>query len=138
MVKIVQELEVRGRESYILFKFARYGMDYDIHASKKLKILEKFPVFYNGQHKQIDVVWTRGESTYIIEAKPELDFEAIGQVFVYEHFYKKSYPEESIKKGIVCEDITDQMFLHFCLQKDITVFELTKDGVIKEHEPSTI
>lgn len=98
-------------------------------------------IWDNGLQKRIDTIGKRGEFTYIIEIKPKLNFAAIGQVFIYEFLYqnhlKKKNLNEKIKKGICCEDINDRVLLSFCSQKDITVFELTKNG-IKEHPPNAV
>jgi len=62
-----------------------------------------------GRYK-IDIVWKTGIETFVIEVKEQLNFEAIGQAIVYKELYKKEYPNENIKSGIVCE-IADKELL---------------------------
>ncbi len=133
-MKIVEELIIKGKEheTKLLSELEKY-------AKSKTDTLEFEPnVAIRGNEKrckEIDAIWKRRDFTYIIEAKPELNFEAIGQVFVYEYLYQKS--KEKIKKGIVCKNPIDQDLLSFCLKKDITVFEVTKSGV-EEHPPNAV
>lgn len=105
-----------------------------IELSGGISILDKD----SKKRKRIDAIGKRGEVTYIIETKRKLNYQAIGQVFIYEYLYQKHHREETIKKGILCEDITDHVLLCFCSKNDITVFKPMKDDIIEEYKPNTV
>ena len=130
-MKIVKSIELKGKvhETLLLDELYKYGINHDPSMSMGLNVKMK--------RREIDAVWKTGDFTYIIEAKPELNFEAIGQVLVYEYLYKKRHPEEKTKKGIICKEAIEQEFLSFCLEKDITVFALTENGIY-EHKPNAV
>lgn len=135
-LRIIPVEEMKGRESILLSKLAVYGKDPNLDASMRLELRDRITIEDNRKLKRIDAIGKRGDFTYIIEAKRKLNYEAIGQVFIYECLYAKQHPgeKEKIKKGIVCQDTTDEVLLSFCKENDITVFELTTNG-IKEHKP---
>ncbi len=132
--QIVEELIIKGKvhEIELLSELEKYAKS----KTDTLEFRTNIAIWGNEKrYKEIDAIWKRRDFTYIIEAKPQLNFEAIGQVFVYEYLYQNI--KEKIKKGIVCKKSIDQDLLSFCLKKDITVFELTKNGV-DEHLPNAV
>lgn len=135
-MEIVESEKIKGHEAILLSKLAEYGKDPNHNPSMRLELRDKITIKDHYDRRQIDAVGKRGDFTYIIEAKPKLNFEAIGQVFVYEYLYRKIHPNEKIKKGIVCESGTEDLF-SFCTEKDITVFVVTVNGIY-EQKPNTI
>lgn len=66
---------------------------------------------------------------WIIEAKKELNYEAIGQVLTYSDLFSLDYPCLKIRKAIICEK-SDPPLENTCKKREIEVF------VIKEKELS--
>lgn len=93
-------------ETLLLNELYKYGSNLDPSIDMRLNV--------KLNRREIDVIWKRIDFTYIIEAKPKLNFEAIGQVLVYEYLYKEKHPEEKIKKGIV--EPIERDLLNFCLE----------------------
>lgn len=140
---------------YIVPKYARYFHNRLMYELKEfapkepmnMKLndepLSGLPTLDNKGRKKlyyIDAIGKGGEFTYIIEVEPKLNYIAIGQVCVYGYLYQKHLHEkdkEKIKKVIFCNDTTDQALLCTCSKYDITVFELTKNGVEK-HSPNAV
>ncbi len=138
-MKIVPEMVIKTskHEWPLLDKLEKYAKS-KTDQSARLDFSTKIIIRGDERRcKGIDAIWKRGDFTYIIEAKPELNYEAIGQVYAYEYLYQKMQPEEITKKAIVCREPIDQDLLSFCSEKDITVFALTKNG-IHEHIPNAI
>jgi len=71
--------------------------------------------------KYIDAVCEYQGKTWIIEAKEVLNYEAIGQVLVYEDLYKREYKRENIQKVIACQ-VADQELLPTCKRLGIVVY----------------
>ena len=71
--------------------------------------------------KSIDIVFHTEKGTWIIEAKPKINWEAFGQVIAYAHLYKKYKQITQINMGIICKDI-DQEISKICEEFNIQVF----------------
>ena len=71
--------------------------------------------------KSIDLVVCTDQKTWIIEVKPNLNWEAFGQVIAYEYLFKKESPKVQIQKGIVCKNL-DPEILAICEEFNIQVF----------------
>lgn len=71
--------------------------------------------------KAIDIICHTDQDTWVIEAKPKLNWEAFGQVIAYAHLLQKEYPASQTQKGIVCKK-TDPEILAICEEFDINVF----------------
>jgi hypothetical protein len=140
-VELVEEITMKYNDHHwpLLTELKKYA-ESNTDPSTALEF-RPVKIKYNEKRgKGIDAIWKRGNFNYIIEAKPELNFEAIGQVNVYEFLYEKIHPTEKIKKGIVCKepiDTIDRDLLSYCSEKDITIFTLTKNGIY-EHTPNAI
>ena len=80
--------------------------------------------------KSIDLLVESGETKWIIEVKPKLNWEAFGQVIAYEHLFKKENPSSYTQKGIVCNEI-DPEILTICREFDIKVF-MWQNGKFKK------
>jgi hypothetical protein len=51
-----------------------------------------------------DIIWhRRNKETWVIEVKPKLNPEAIGQAIVYKELYQKVFSQK-VKSAIVCEE----------------------------------
>lgn len=83
--------------------------------------------------KIIDLVCYTTNCVWIIEAKKELNFEAIGQVIVYSTLYAENDPTKVIKKGIICY-ATDEDLIRVCRKNGITVFKIQRDGTVKRYD----
>jgi len=74
-------------------------------------------------------VWTRvlrstlqGRSVWILEVKRELNAEALGQILIYEYWFKKDNPDIHVKgKGIICERRT-RLIEEVCRKYSVKVF----------------
>ena len=71
--------------------------------------------------KSIDLVVCTDQKTWIIEVKPNLNWEAFGQVIAYEYLFEKESPKVQIQKGIVCKNL-DPEILAICEEFNIQVF----------------
>ena len=75
----------------------------------------------------LDCVW-------VIEAKPRLGCEALGQVLLYGDLYEAENKEKTVKLGIVCCDLEVEV-LATCHKRRISVFEVAEDGARALHSP---
>ena len=78
--------------------------------------------------KAIDLVIHTADSDWIIEAKPRLSCEALGQVLLYGDLYQQEHDPARVKLGIVCGQIEAEILLS-CHKRRITVFQVTDSRV---------
>ena len=120
-------------EKVILDRFIKSGQlkgtyDFEVWISNKTP---PAPVNYEERLKQanerllekrIDATCSAGFSLFCIEVKKKLDAEAVGQVLVNSFQLKKKRGLEiDVYPAIVCEE-TDDYYLEYCKEKNITVF----------------
>ncbi len=74
------------------------------------------------------------ECVWVVEAKPRLNCEALGQVLLYGDLYETEDSEKPVKLAIVCYEL-DAEVLTSCHKRCITVFQVTEDGVRALHSP---
>jgi hypothetical protein len=78
--------------------------------------------------KAIDLVIDTADSVWIIEAKPRLNCEAMGQVLLYGDLYEQEHDATRVKLGILCGELEGEILLS-CHKRRITVFQVTESGV---------
>lgn len=78
--------------------------------------------------KAIDLIIHTADSVWIIEAKPRLNCEALGQVLLYGDLYELEQDATHVKLGIVCGELEGEILLS-CQKRRITVFQVTESGV---------
>ena len=59
---------------------------------------------------------------WILEVKKELNAEALGQILIYEYWFKKDNPNIHVKgKGIICERRTE-LIEEVCRKYNVKIF----------------
>jgi len=89
---------------------------------EKLKIIPG--IYYHEVEvggKRIDLIVRTGDTDWIIEIEWKLNYEAIGQVIVYENEWKKNHPGRQTKKAIICA-ISSQELVQAANKEGIIVF----------------
>lgn len=76
--------------------------------------------------KRIDLVFEKQDEIWLIEAKKELNYDALGQVLTYKKLYlHKVPPSKDLKLGIACEG-GDSEIEAACKSEGVQVFVLTQ------------
>ena len=65
-------------------------------------ISDKYGAYVSNLIKFIDYLVLIEDRVWIIEGKKEPNYEALGQVLIYEDLFSKDYPGFEIKKGVIC------------------------------------
>jgi len=101
-------------------------------AIKKLgKGKAKYEVKIGSKGKRIDLVFEKEDEIWLIEAKRQLNFEALGQILTYKKLYEKEIsPLKNIKLGIICEEV-DEEIEEVCKREEVIIFH-EKIGKISE------
>lgn len=84
--------------------------------------------------KQIDLVIETPDGVWVIEAKPRLNCEALGQVLLYGDLYETEHSEKPVKLAIVCYEL-DAEVLSSCHKRCIAVFQVEEEDVRVLHSP---
>jgi len=74
--------------------------------------------------KRIDLVIRTQDVDWVIEIERTLNYEAIGQVLVYEELWRKKNPSRKTRKGIICFTAPKDM-LEVAEKNDIQVFVIS-------------
>jgi hypothetical protein len=132
--------KLEGREApFLYFKQVPVGTYYPRHAdiiamnaddtsSGEIEELEKSEVWRKSS------VWSpkfskiiAGKSVWVLEIKTDLstaplEYEALGQILWYRHFFPKTYPSTSVRGvAIICRDATFD-FREICSTYDVKLF----------------
>jgi hypothetical protein len=78
--------------------------------------------------KAIDLVIETRDDMWVIEAKPRLNCEALGQVLLYGDLYGAEHSKKPVKLGIVCGQLEAEV-LGACQKRGVTVFHTAGDVV---------
>ena len=78
--------------------------------------------------KAIDLVIETSDDIWVIEAKPRLSCEALGQVLLYGDLYEAEHTRKPVKLGIVCGQLEAEVLVA-CQKRGVTVFQTVEDVV---------
>jgi len=76
---------------------------------------------------RIDMVYETNDKIWLIEAKRNLDYKALGQIFFYKELYLYKFtPSKPISLGVACLNVSKDEIIDFYEKQGIRVFILTK------------
>ena len=82
----------------------------EVLIGKGMIIFDKYGKRKEVGKKIADIVCKTSEATWVIEAKPSLNAEAIGQALIYRELYKRQHPHEKVKCGVVCKYADEEIY----------------------------
>ena len=82
----------------------------EVLVGKGIIIFDKYGKRKEVGKKIVDIICKTSEATWVIEAKPSLDAEAIGQALIYRELYKRQHPHEKVKCGVVCKYTDKELY----------------------------
>ena len=82
----------------------------EVSIGKGIIIFDKYGKRKEVGKKIADIVCKTPEATWIIEAKPSLNAEAVGQALIYRELYNKQHPYEKVKCGVVCKYADEELY----------------------------
>jgi hypothetical protein len=136
---LIKQLEASGKlGNHLPYEKFRTGVRVESAKALTIRGLGKF-----SHPKIIDAMfvrWKEPKSFYIIEAKRELDYKAIGQVLAYGILWKKrkrAMPIANAQMAIVCRR-HDSELLYVCNMLNISVYEVRDKGDVVKLEPEPI
>ncbi len=89
----------------------------------------EYEVNVEFEGKRIDLVFEKESEIWLIEAKRQLNFVALGQVLTHKKLYEhKTLPLKNIKLGIVCEE-TDAEVEEACKSEEMEIFVFPEDKI---------
>ena len=76
-----------------------------------------------------DAVCQEPSADWVIEAKRNLSYQALGQVLAYGILYEGGHPGRTVRRAVVCE-LVDPVVLQACRRFDVRVFQVVSGEVV--------
>jgi hypothetical protein len=128
--QLCPEVEKGEPESKLLDVFVNSGVlkgktEREVRVGKRMFEVEG-AIF--DWRKSIDLLYETDDEVWIIEGKLKLNYEALGEVLTYATLYSEEYAGKTIRLGIVCGMVDDEILLA-CAKYNVTVFEVVGNEV---------
>ena len=118
-------------DAFIESRYLAGKFELEVPIGKPMVIVDKYGKEKEVGKRMIDVVCKTPEATWIIEVKPQLDFQAIGQTLVYKNLYEKEHLGK-VKCGIVCNYANEELYniSKTYIDKIFVMKKITRKGTI--------
>lgn len=121
-------------ETFVLQRFRELSplkgsFETEVKIGKGFVVKDKYGKETRVAQKSIDAVCHTSEEDWVLETKQTLNYTSIGEILVYDYLYKKLATGKSVKMGIVCEEV-DQELIEVCKSLGIVVFQVNGDVTV--------